>query len=151
MEVVVRIQYVQVLYDFLVGDVSLREARRLVEDGKGVAHTAVGLLGDDVQCLLLVLYVLLFGNAFQMADDVRHGHALEVVDLAAGQDGREDLVLLGRREDEDDVCRRLFQSLQESIESRRGKHVHLVDDEDLVPPYLRRDARLVHQRLDVFH
>ena len=49
------------------------------------------------------------------------------------------------------MCRGLLQGLQESIESRSGQHVYLVNDKDLVFPYLRRYAGLFHQRLDMLH
>ena len=58
-------------------------------------------------------------------------------------------MLLGCRKNEDDVCRRLFQGLEKSIEGSRREHVYLIDDEDLVASYLWRNSRLFHQRLDV--
>ena len=82
-EVIVCIQHIQVFYHLLVGDVSLRETRCLIEDGEGIAHTTVGLFGDDGQCLLFILYVFLFRHVFKVTDDVRNSHALEIVDLAA--------------------------------------------------------------------
>ena len=60
-------------------------------------------------------------------------------------------MLFRRGEDENDVCRRFFERLEEGVESLRREHVHLVNDENLVFSDLRRDARLFHQRLDVFH
>ena len=86
-----------------------------------------------------------------MVDGVAHRHTLEVIDLATGEDGRQNLVLLSGGENEDDVCRGLLKGLQERVEGRCGEHVHLVDDKDLVFAYLRRDACLFHQRLDVFY
>ena len=86
-----------------------------------------------------------------MRNGVIHGHTLEVVNLAAAQDGGQYLVLLGGGEDEDDVGRRLLQGLEERVECRRRQHVNLVDNKDLVAPYLRRYARLLHQRLDMLH
>ena len=84
-----------------------------------------------------------------MLDDVGDGHALEVVNLTTREDGGQNLVLLGCGEDEHHVSGRLLQSLQEGIEGLGGEHVHLVDDEHLVFSHLRRNARLVHQGLDV--
>ena len=52
--------------------------------------------------------------------------------LAARQDGRRDLVELGRGEDEDHVRRRLLEGLEEGVEGLRGEHVDFVDDVDLV-------------------
>ena len=60
-------------------------------------------------------------------------------------------MLLCRGKNEDHMGGRFFQGLQERIESSGRQHVHLIDDEHLVFPYLRRDARLLHERLDVFN
>ncbi len=48
-------------------------------------------------------------------------------------DGADDLLGLGGREDELQVLRRLLDHLQQGVEARRGDHVRLVDDVDLVP------------------
>ena len=86
-----------------------------------------------------------------MGDGVLYRHTLEVVYLATTQDGGQYLVLLGGGKNEDDMCRRFLEGLEEGIEGGRREHVHLVDDKDLVLTHLRRDARLLHQRLDVLH
>ena len=49
------------------------------------------------------------------------------------------------------MCRRFFKCFEKCIECRSGEHVHLVDDEHLVASHLRRNTRLLHQRLDVLH
>ena len=54
-------------------------------------------------------------------------------------------------ENEYGMCRRFLQSLEKSIEGGLREHVHLVDDIDAVPAYLRRDTDLIHKGLDVFH
>ena len=86
-----------------------------------------------------------------MIDGVADGHPFEIVDLTTAEDGGQDLVLLRRGEDEDDVCGRLLQRLEEGIEGGRREHMYLVDDEHLILAQLRRDARLLHQRLDMLH
>ena len=86
-----------------------------------------------------------------MLNGVADSHALKVVNLTAAQNGGQNLVFLRGGENEDDMCGWLLQCLQESIEGRRRQHVYLVDDKHLVLAYLRRDARLFHQRLDVLH
>ena len=82
-----------------------------------------------------------------MVDGALDGHPLEVVNLTTGQDGGQNLVLLGRGQDEDDMCGRLLQSLEERVEGSLRQHVNLVDDEHLVLSHLRRDARLLHEGL----
>src|SRR5207244_12790425 len=61
-----------------------------------------------------------------------------------------DLAVIRRREHEDDVRRRLLQSLQERIEGRLGQLVDLVDDVDLVAPARRRVLHVLAQRPDLF-
>ena len=48
---------------------------------------------------------------------------------------------LGRREDEDDMGWRLFESLQERIEGGRGQHVNFVDNVDLPGSGRRHELR----------
>ena len=52
--------------------------------------------------------------------------------LAARQNGERQLAVVGGREDEHDVRRRLLQSLEEGVPGLRRQHVDLVDDVDLV-------------------
>ena len=52
--------------------------------------------------------------------------------VSARTDGRNDLLGLGRRKDELDVRRRLFNELEQCVETLRGDHVGLIQDEDLV-------------------
>ena len=150
-EVVVGIEHIQVFDDLLIGDGALTERYCLVEDAQCVAHAAIGLLGNHRQCLLFILDAFLLGHVLQMGDGVLHRHAFEVVDLTTRDDGWQNLVFLRGGKDEDDVCRRLLECLQKCVEGLRGEHVHLVDDEHLVASYLRRNARLLHERLDVLH
>ena len=107
-EIVVVIEHVEVLDHGLVGHVAAGVADGLIEDGEGVAHAAVGFLGDDVEGLGLGLDALLLGHVLQVADDVGDGDAGEVVDLTAGEDRGEDLVLLRGGEDEDGVVWRVL-------------------------------------------
>ena len=143
------VQDVEVAHHVLILDIGAAERHRLVEDGQRVAHRTVGLLGDDVQGLVVDRDPLLLRDGTKVGDDVRDGDAVEVVGLAAGQDGRDDLVLLGRGQDEYCVCRGLLEGLEEGVEGRGAQHVDLVDDIDAVPADLRRDLHLLQQGLDV--
>ena len=151
LKVVLAIQHVQVLNHLLVGDVALTERSCLVEDREGVAHSAISLLGNHCQCLLLVGNAFLLGHMLQVVDGVAYGHTLKVVYLATAQDGGQNLMLLGGGQNEYHVCGWLFQRLQKSIEGGGREHVHLVDDKYFVFAQLRRDARLLHQGLDVLY
>ncbi len=150
-EIVVGIEHVKIFNHMLVGDISLAVASRLVEDGQGVAHAAVGFLGNHGERLLLVGIAFLLRHHLQIVDSVLHGHAFEIVDLAARDDGWQQLMLLCRGENEYHVGRRFLKSLEEGIECCGRQHVHLVDDKHLVLPHLRRNTRLIHQLLDILH
>ena len=150
-ETVIIIQHAQIADHVRAMDILAAESDRLVEKREGITHGAVGLVRDHVQRLVVDRNPLLAGDIPQVADDVRHADAVEIVGLAAAQDGRENLVLLRGREDENRVCRRLLKGLEESIERRRGEHVHLIDDIDRIASHLGWDLHLVHQVLDVIH
>ena len=86
-----------------------------------------------------------------MMDDLRHGHALKVIDLTTWENSREDLVLLRSSKDKDHVCWRFLQRFEESIESSLREHVDLIDDKDLIFACLWRNESLLHECLDILH
>ena len=65
--------------------------------------------------------------------------------MRARTDRADDLVGLGRREDELQVRRRLLDQLEQRVEALRGDHVGLVDDVDLVAAADRREERPLAQ------
>ena len=73
------------------------EARYAVKHREGITHPPIGLLCDESQGRLLGIDAFALGDIAQMARDVLHRDALEVVDLTAREDGGENLVLLSRR------------------------------------------------------
>ena len=148
-EIIVVVEHVEVVDDVFVGDGLAGEADHLVEDGKGVAQGSVGLLGDDVQGLSFCIDAFARSYESKVLGNVIDGDALEVVDLASRKDGRDDLVLLGGGEDEFGVRWRLFEGLEEGVESVFAQHVNLVDDIHLVVADLRWDAHLVNKAADV--
>ncbi len=150
-EIGVVIQHVERLGHVAVVERRAAERHGLVEHRQGVAHAAVGFLRDEVQRLFVGRDVLLPGDVFEVFDAVLDADAVEVVNLAPREDGRNDLVFLGRREDEDGVCGRLFERLEEGVEGCGREHVDLVDDEYRVTAHLRDDAHLLDQRADVLH
>ena len=130
---------------------SVGEAHHLIEDREGITHTTIRLLGDHVECLWLRLDPLARGDIGQVFHHVSNADAIEIINLTAGKDGREHLMLLRRGQDEERMMGRLLQCLQESIESRCRQHVHLINDEYLVLADGRRDAYLIDQRTNIIH
>ena len=115
-KVVVIIEHVEVVERALVGDMPLGGCGHLVKDGEGVAHSAVGLLCDDVEGRRLGVDALMLTDVLQLLDDIGHGDAREIINLATRQDGRDDLLLLGGGKDKDGIFGRFFQRLEEGIE-----------------------------------
>ena len=84
-----------------------------------------------------------------MRDQLFDRDAAQRETLTARQDCDRDLVDLGRREDEFDVGRRLFERLQQRVEGVLREHVNFVDDVDLVAPGDRPVAHPLGQLADV--
>jgi hypothetical protein len=61
----------------------------------------------------------------------------QVEALAAGEDGRQDFLHLGGRENKFHVIGRLLECFQQRVERGVREHVHLVDVVDLVLPASR--------------
>ena len=118
-----------------------RKRDRLVEQRQPVAHRAVGGAGDQAERRGLDRDPFRLGDPAIMRDQQLHRHAAQREALAARQHRHRHLVDLGRREDEFDVGRRLFERLQQRVEGVLREHVDFVDDVDLVP---RRDRPIAH-------
>ena len=104
----------------------------LFQERQRVTQRSVRVTRDQSQCLRLDLYPLRFGYVGDVLGDGLVGDGTESEMLAAGDDGRRQLVRLGRRQHEDDVRRRFLQRLEQCVESRLGEHVRLVYRVDLV-------------------
>ena len=148
-EIIIVIEDVEVQQHRFVSQAGTGKADQLVEDGEGVAHGAIGFLGDDVQRVFFGGDPFHLGDMGQVAGDVFHGDPSEIEDLATGEDGGKDLVFFGGGQDELGVGGRLFQRFQEGVESRCRQHVDFVNDIDFVMSHLRRDPHLVDQVPDV--
>ena len=72
---------------------------------------------------------------------------MEVEALAARQDCLRDLLRVGRAQHEHHVRRRLLERLEQRVERRRGEHVDLVDDVNLVRAAHRGEAHRVDDLL----
>ena len=145
------IEDVERLGHILVVEPPRAERHGLVEHRQRVAHTAVGLLRYEVERLLVIRDTLRIGYMLEIPDGILDAYAVEVVDLAARKDRRQDLVFLRCGEDEDGMLGRLLECLQKGVEGLLREHVHLVDDEDRIFAHLRKYAHLIYKRADVVH
>ena len=145
------IQHTQVAFYVFVDNIGSAESHRLVKDGEGVAHCAIGLGGYYVEGFVV------YGNAFFLRNSPKVFHhvgdadTVEVVGLAAAEDGGEYLVFFRCGQDEDGMCRGLLKGFEEGVESALGQHVHLIYDVHAILSHLRRHLHLVHEGLDVLH
>ena len=103
LKIVVGVEYIEYRYRLLIGDGCTAESYELVEDLEGVTHAAVCLLRDDVQRILGDGDAFVRGYRLQISDGVGDGDAIEVIDLASAEDGRQNLMLLRGSKDEDRV------------------------------------------------
>ena len=89
----------------------------MVEDGEGVAHSAIGLFCYQGECFRLCRVSFLLSDIHQMVDGVLSCHSLEVIDLTAAQDGWKYLVFLGCCQDggSSSVLRKALKAAAESI------------------------------------
>ena len=117
-EVVVVVEHIEVVDGSLIGDVAIAGCKHLVENRERVAHGTVGLLCDDVEGGRLGGDALVLADALQLFDNVGHGDACKVINLATRQDGGNNLLLLGGGEDEDSILGRFLKSFQERVECR---------------------------------
>ena len=81
----------------------------------------------------------------ELADDALERQALEVELQAARQDGRRQLLRVGRGQQEDHVRRRLLEGLEQRVEAVVREHVHLVDEVHLVTATGRRVLHVLEQ------
>ena len=132
-----------------IGNMSTSEARYAVKHRQGISHPAIRLLSDQPQSCFFGVDAFALRHILQMLGDIGDGDPLEVIDLTAGEDRGQDLVLLRRGEDEDRIGWGLFERLEEGVEGRRGEHVHLVDDVDLVAPQSGRHEHLLGELANI--
>ena len=122
-----------------------------VQDGQSVPQGAVGQSGDEAGSAVGEAEILGPGHLGHAAGDILGAYAGEVVPLAAGMDGGRNLLDLGGGQDENDVGRWLLQGLEQGVESRRGEHMHLVDDIHFIGADTGGVSRLVPQVPDIVY
>ena len=100
------VQDIEISDDILILHIGTAKRHRLVENRERVTHCPVSLAGDDVERLVINIDILLGRDVAQIPHYVRNADTVEIVGLAPGQDRRQNLVLLGGRQDENRMCRR---------------------------------------------
>ena len=86
-----------------------------------------------------------------MLDDECRWNSAKVKPLASTQNRGQNLLRIGRREEELHMRRGLFQRLEQRIESRCREHVNLVDDVDFVLTRGWRKLGRIAQLTDLVH
>ena len=119
LEVGVVVEDIERRCHILIVELGAAERHRLVEHRQSITHTAIGLMGDEVERLVVSLDTLLRSDIAQILHAILNPYAVEVVDLTAREDGGDNLMLLGCCEHKDGVLGRLLQSLEEGVERRR--------------------------------
>ena len=129
--------------------VDLLVRRALVEQAERVADSALGQPCDQLGRVAAQLKALLRSNMRNVVGQLGRLDAAEIMALAARKDRGGHLLQLGRGEDEDQMLGRLFDDLQQRIEGRDRKHMHLVDDIDALFYGRGREDGFLPQGADV--
>ncbi len=118
-----------------------RPGDELVEDRQRVADRPATGPDDEGQHAGSDVDALLRADLAEVVGQLLRRDEAEGVVVGAAADRPDDLVRLGRREDELHVLGRLLDDLEQGVEALRRHHVRLVDDVDLVPALGRAVAR----------
>ena len=110
-----------------------------------VAHAAFRGARDGLQARGVERDALGRADLLELRLNLRDREALEVELQAARQHGDRQLLRIGRREQELDVRRRLFERFQQRVERMVREHVHLVDEVHLEAAARRRVLNVVEQ------
>ncbi|MNC01835.1 hypothetical protein D3C75_491900 [compost metagenome] len=125
--------------------------QRLIGEAQGIAHAAVGRLGQGQQGAGLERLTFLIQHPLQLLGDLALIQALEVELEAAGQDGDGELLRIRGGQQELHIGRRLFQGFEQRIEAVARQHVHLIDEVHLEAAAGRAVLHVVQQLAGVFH
>ncbi len=126
-------------------------ADRLIQQRLRITGRAFGGAGDQGQRVIGDLRAFCIGNALQHGDHVFRFYPAQVETLTARQHRHRHFADLGGGEDEFHMRGRFFQRLEQRVEGAGAKHMHFVDDVDLVAcrgsPVMHR----VYDLADVTH
>lgn len=150
-EIVIVIENTEVIDYVLITHLIPAKGGNPVEYGQSIPEGSIGLLGDNTQAAFLGFYIFLLGNGLQMPHNILHRDAPKIVNLAPGENGRNDLVLFRSSQDENGMGWWFLQGFEEGIEGLLGQHVDLIDDEDPVFSHLRSDPYLFYQAANIIY
>ena len=118
----------------------------LIESRLRVAHRAFARARNLAQRVVGNGNLFRLGNQAQPFENFGGGDRAKLKLLAARKDCLRHFVAFGGGHDEDHARRRLFNRLQQRVEGVVDKHVHFVDDEDLVAVARRSKANRADDR-----
>jgi len=122
-----------------------RTGDELVEHRERVTHRAAARARHEAEHARLGRDVLRLEEALHVARELGRRDQAEGVVVRPRADGADDLLGLGRGEDELHVLGRLLDDLEQRVEALRRHHVRLVDDVDLETALGRAVARALAQ------
>ena len=117
-EVILVIQYIEILNHTLVGDISSGETNHLIKDRESVTHTPIRFERNHVQGFRLRRDSFFRRYVSQMVHSIIYADTVKVVNLTTRQDGRKNLMFLRCCKNKYGVAGRLFKCFQKSIECR---------------------------------
>ena len=121
----------------------------LAQNRHAVAHAALARACHERKCLGVRSHSFTFAHLCQVLLQQSNRHKAKRVVMSARPDGRQNLVRLGRRENESHMRRWFLDEFEQRVEARIRNHVGFVDDENLVPRCHRREHRTLTQLASV--
>ena len=123
----------------------------LVQQAQSIAHAAVRRAGDSLYGGRLRADRLRLQQLLEIAGNLVGQQSPQVEPQTSGQNRDRDFVRIGGRQDELHVRGRLFQSLEQAVKRVTRKHVHFVDDVNLVTAARGRVLGVINQVTDIIH
>ena len=125
--------------------------QRLIREAQGIAHAAVGRLGQGQQGARLEGLTLLIQHPFELPGDLGLIQTLQMKLQAARQYGDGELLRIRGGQQEFHIGGRLFQGFEQRIEAVARQHVHFIDEVHLETTTGRTVLHVVEQLSGVFH
>ena len=123
----------------------------LIQKAQGISHGPVGCLGDVSDCLVLYLNAFRPGQFQQSVCNGFNGYSSEVVSLAPGQNRDRKLMHFRGRQYKNHIRWRLLQCFEQRIKGTYRKHMHLIDDINLILSFRRRVRNFFNNLTNVVH